>query len=202
LKLFILTLILFVGPACICAQTTGGQQKPKRRTKVETNYNESKNETQARIGPFELWKPPQNSVSGEIDYESVDLLVSFSYAGKKIVTPNSVTVVVFSSSQWGDQFSKRRDLSVSADLRQYNFGEMELLSRREGHVAGTALGPPNRRLISEVLRKTIPFDDFKQISQSKKAEIKIGDRKFNLKKEHLEAFKNFVSLMEEEGLVF
>jgi hypothetical protein len=32
--------------------------------------------------------------------------------------------------------------------------------------------------------------------------MKIGNRKLKLKKEHLEAFMNFVSLMEQEGLEF
>src|SRR5690349_13041176 len=93
------------------AQTDAGAQKTKRKTKVETRYDEKRGETLATIGPFELWKPPQNSVNGEINYESIDLSVSFTYPGRKIVTPKSVTLLVFTSSEGDAQFEKNRRLS-------------------------------------------------------------------------------------------
>lgn len=187
-----------------CAQNTVGQQKPKRKTKVETTYNEIANETIARIGPFELWKPPHNSVSGEISFERVDLQVLFAYPGKKIVTPKSVTMMIFSATQKsGDfesqaigDFEKMRAFSVFTDSVQYSFGEMEIVGVGKGQRLSKGV------LVREVLKKDVPLEDFGQIAQSQKAEMKIGSRKFKLTKEHLEAFRNFVSLMKEEGLIF
>jgi hypothetical protein len=57
-------------------------------------------------------------------------------------------------------------------------------------------------LTTEVVRKSIPFVEFAQIAQSKKAEIKLGERKFKITNEHLEAFRNFVTLMKQQGLEF
>lgn len=75
------------------------QQQPKRKTKVETDYDSKKDETTARIGPFALYEPLQNTNSGELDYNRVDLVVSFSYQGKKIAKPKFVNLIVFSSNE-------------------------------------------------------------------------------------------------------
>jgi hypothetical protein len=184
------------------AQTDAGTQKTKRKTKVETRYDEKRGETLATIGPFELWKPPQNSVNGEINYESIDLSVSFTYPGRKIVTPDSVTLLVFTNSEGGAQFEKNRRLSFSTNSGQYEPGEMEYLEKAEGRVARKALGGANLLLVREVLRKTIPLEDFSRIAEAEKADIKIGGRKIKLEKKHLEAFRNFVLLMRQEGLEF
>jgi len=52
------------------------------------------------------------------------------------------------------------------------------------------------------VKKPIPFDEFGQIAESKKAEIKLGDRKFKFTDEHLEAFRNFIILMKQQGMQF
>lgn len=202
IKLLVVALFCVSVPICSLAQTNAGQQKGKRKTKVETSYDEKKNETTARIGPFELYKPPQNSNSGELDYERIDLSVAFSYPGKRIVKPKFVTLMVFSSSEGGAQFDKRRALSFSTNSGQYDLGEMQLVGRGEGRVAKKVTGPANLLLVREALMKSVPFDDFARIAQSEKAEIKVGNRKIKLGKEHLEAFRNFVLLMKQEGLEF
>lgn len=184
------------------AQNDAGSQKTKRKTKVETRYDEKRGETLATIGPFELWKPPQNPLTGEVNYESIDLSVSFTYPGRKIVKPNSVTLLVFTSSEGDAHFEKNRRLSFSTNSGQYDLGEMEYLEKAEGRVAKKALGVANLPLVREVLRKSIPLEDFSRIAEAEKADIKIGDRKIKLEKKHLEAFRNFVLLMREEGLEF
>jgi hypothetical protein len=57
-------------------------------------------------------------------------------------------------------------------------------------------------LHAEVVRKAIPFDDFAQIAQAKTAQIKLADQKIKFVKEHLEAFRNFLMLMQQQGLEF
>ena len=202
IKLLVVALLYLSVPVWGHAQTNAGQQKGKRKTKVETNYNEKKDETIARIGPLELFKPPQGDISGELNYESIDLTVAFSYPGKRIVKPTSITLVVFANSEGGAQFEKKRDLSISTNTGQYRLGEMELVGKGETDVAKRPFGPANILLVREVLRKSLPFDEFARIAQSEKAEMKIGHRKIKLGKGHLEAFRNFVSLMEQEGLEF
>lgn len=210
MKLFAFVLLTVLVFSWSHVQSKGAHQKPNRKTRVETKYDENKKETIASVGPLILWKPPANSVSGQINYEQVDLLVSFNYPGKRIVTPNAVTITLLSTSQGTGgfasqargQFEKSRELSVSTESAQYQFGEMELLSINRGHVTTNISSGEGAVLVREVIRKSIPFDEFSQITQSSKAEIKIGRRKFKLQKEHLEAFRNFLSLMKEEGLEF
>ena len=200
----LLLVALFCLPAHVrsLAQTNAGQQKGKHKTKVETNYDEKKGETTARIGPFELFKPPQNSVSGELNYERIDLMVAFSYPGKRIARPTSVMLMVFAVSEGGARFEKKRDLSITTDSGTRDLGEIEFLGKGEGRMPKRALGGASVVLVREVIRKSIPFDEFAQIARSEKAEMKIGGRKLKLEKSHLEAFRNFVSLMEQEGLEF
>lgn len=201
--------LLFVIPLCLLAlsssyaQTTTSQQKPKSKTKVETTYNEQKNETTARIGPFVVWEPPDNTISGEMNYERVDLSVSFSYPGKIIVRPRIVTIVLSSTSHGGPQFVRNRGLSATTESGRYDFDEAEIIGSSSGRAPRYALpGSASILLGQEALRKTVPFDDFASIARSKKVTIKLGDRKFKLTKQHLEAFRNFVLLMEQEGLKF
>jgi hypothetical protein len=199
---------LFVALLCVStpvggsAQTGAGTHKTKHKTQVEAKYDERRDETLAAVGPFEVWRPPENPLSGEINYERIDLSVSFTYPGKRIVKPKSVTLMLYTSSEGGAQFEKNRRLSFSTNAGQYDLGDAEYLGKGEGRVAKKALGTANTPLVREVLRKSIPFEDFSHIAQSEKADLKIGGRKIRLEKKHLEAFRNFVLLMEQEGLEF
>ena len=199
----LLVAVLFCLPVLTrsVAQNNASRQTGSK-TKVETSYDEKKGETIARIGPFELYRPPQNSVSGELNFERIDLTVSFSYPGKRIAKPLSVMLVVFAASEGGARFEKKRDLSFKTDSGQYDLGEMEFVGKGEGYVQTNVSRGQREILVSEVLRKSIPFDQFAQIAKSGTAEIKIGRSKLRLEKKHLEAFRNFVYLMEQEGLEF
>jgi hypothetical protein len=207
-KLLAIVLLCIVSLSRSTAQTTPGQQQSKRKTKVETQYDGKKDETVARIGPFALWKASQNPLSGEVNYEEANLFVSFSSPGKKIVTPKFVTIKIFATSQERGGFEgkgffgKEHELSVTTDAKPYTFGKMESVGITRERTAGNALGTSNLVILKETISKSIPFDDFAHIAQSEKVELKIGDRKFKLKKDHLVAFRNFVSLMEQEGSEF
>jgi hypothetical protein len=200
------SVILLVGALAavsIYSQTPSASPAPKHKTKVETKYDAHKNETELRIGPLDLWKPPQTQGSGELNFEKVELLVSFSFPGKKIVTPTSVTLLVFSFSQWGPQLEKRPNVSITNDSGLHNYGDLEILSVDRSRVT-TGVGSTHTQdmLTTEVVKKSIPFDEFTQLAESKKAEIKLGDRKFKFTADHLEAFRNFVMLMKQQGLEF
>lgn len=208
LKILALVLLCLVSLSHSTAQTTPGQQPSKRKSKVETDYNANKNETVAWIGPFVLWKASQNPLAGEVNYEEVNLFLSFSSPGKKIATPQLVTVKILATSQGRSGFEgkgffgKEYELSATTDSGPYTFGKMVLLGVARERAAGNALGTSNLVILKETIGKPIPFDDFAHIAQSEKVEIKIGERKFKLKKDHLLAFRNFVSLMEQEGSEF
>ena len=190
------------------AQSAPGQQQSKGKSKVETEYNGKKDETVARIGPFSLWKASQNPLSGEVNYEEVNLFVSFSSPGKKVVTPKFVTLKVFATSQeragfeGKGFFGKERELSATTDSGPNTFGKMELVGITRERAPGNALGTANLVILKETIIKAVPFADFAQIARSEKVELKIGERKFKLKKDYLATIKNFLSLMEQEGSEF
>ena len=202
MKVILILLLLFFAPASSYSQTPAASPNPKHKTKVETSYDAQKNETQARIGPLELYRPP-GGISAGLNYERVDLLISFSYPGKKIVTPRTVTLTVYSATVARNQFEHERNISVLTDSGNHDFGDLEILSSNESRVNTRDSYPLVAATVHyEVVRKAIPFDDFAQIAEAKTAQIKLADRKFKLAKEHLEAFRNFLRLMKQQGLEF
>ena len=78
---------------------------------------------------------------------------------------------------------------------------MQLVGKAEGRVP-KRVGGPNVILVRESLRKEISFDEFVRLARFANADMKIGRRTLKLEKEYLEAFRNFVLLMEQEGLEF
>ncbi len=206
-----LLIILALG-FCFCsvseAQITTGSSKSKRKTKIETRYSATNNLTTAWIGPLRIWEPPQNSVSGVNNSESVDLMVSFNYPGKLIKTPDTVTVTILSASQGTvrgvkSSFEHKRDLSVLTEVETFHFGPMDLTGSNERRLANILPGMGiSGILLQEEAAKRLPFADYHKIAQAQKIEFKVGDKKFKLKKEHIEALKNFGALMKEEGLEF
>jgi hypothetical protein len=90
---------------------------------------------------------------------------------------------------------------VITPAERKSFGEMELIGSGEGRASKTAFGKLTL-VVSEVLKKEIPFAEFERLAASQKADIKVGDRKFKLTNAHLQAFRDFTSLMKEEGLEF
>lgn len=202
MRLFAVLLVCLFAPVCNYAQTPSPSPNPKHKTKVETKYDARKNETEARIGPLELWKPP-SGVSAGLNYERVDLFIYFSYPGKKIVTPKTVTFLVFSYTIAGTLFDKERNISILTDSRNHDLGDLEIVSKSQSRVStGDAYPLTMATLNTEQARKAIPFDDFAQIAQAKTAQLKLADRKFKIAKEHLEAFRNFLLLMQQQGMEF
>jgi len=203
MRLVTIPLLLAFAAVLSYTQTPSAPPPAKHKTKVETKFDAHKNETELRVGPLELWKPPQNQGSGDINYEKVEMFVAFSFPGKKIITPATVNLVVASYSQWGPQLEKRPNISISIDSVVHDLGKLELIAFDRSRVI-TRGAPPFTQdiLTTEVVKKPIPFDEFGQIAESKKAEIKLGDRKFKFTDEHLEAFRNFIILMKQQGMQF
>ena len=199
MRVILILLLLFVAPASGYSQTPAASPNPKHKTKVETSYDARMNVTCALIR-LELYNP---SGIAEASYERVHLLISFSYPGKKIVTPQTVTLSVYSAMTGRKQFQYERNISVLTDSGNHDFGDLEVLSSDQTRVnTGGSYPLVAETVYREVVRKDIPFDDFAQIAQAKTAQIKLAGRKFKLPKEHLEAFQNFLKLMQQQGLEF
>lgn len=202
-KLLAVVFLCVVGLPRGTAQTTPGKQQSERKTKVETEFDGTKNETLTRIGPFVLWKASKNPLSGEVNYGEVALSVSFSSPGKTIATPKFVTIKILATSQERGGFEgqgffgREYELSVTTDSGPYSFGKMVLLGATREKAAGNALGTSSLIVLKETIVKPIPFDDFARIARSEKVEIKVGSREFKLRKDHLAAFRDLVSITEQ-----
>jgi hypothetical protein len=198
----ILFLLLCFAPASSYSQTPAASPNPKHKTKVETKYDRQQNETYARVGPLELYNPSGISTAG-LNTEHIELFISFTYPGKKIVTPGTVMLTVHSAMMGRNQFEHERNISVLTDSGNHDFGDLELVSSDQSRViTGNAYPLVAATVYREEVRKEIPFDDFARIAEAKTVQIKLADWKFQLAKEHLEAFRNFLTLMKQQGLEF
>jgi hypothetical protein len=53
-----------------------------------------------------------------------------------------------------------------------------------------------RHRVSELMVYKIPLDTFTSIANAKSAELQIGQKEISLKDEHLEAFRDLISLID------
>jgi hypothetical protein len=201
----ILILLLICVPVSIHSQTPSPAPSPsaKHKTKVDTKYFADTNETAAQIGPLEILWPPSGGSAG-LTVDRVDLWVYFTYPGKKIVTPSTVTLLVLSNIMGGKkQFEYDRNLSILTDSGNRNLGDLKVVSTTQRQVStGQAYPLTMATLTTESARKEISFDDFARLAQAKTAQIKLADRKYKIPKETLEALRNFLMLMREQGREF
>lgn len=120
--------------------------------------------------------------------------VAFEYPKRTIVTPKSVLIVIHSASNWQSLFDYDRDLVVTVDGSRLPLGKME--------------GNPNPSLSKksskffELLRQSIPYEDYARIAKAKKAKLQVGKQTFDLTEKQLLSLSDFLELMEQEGQEF
>src|SRR5438874_1391008 len=86
----------------------------------------------------------------------------------------------YSGKEW--EFLKERDVYALVDGERMKFGE----AARDSDI--------NLGSVKEVLSIAVGADAFEKIANAKVVEMKLGDREFKLKAEHLQAFHDLLSL--------
>ena len=171
------------------------QTKPDHKTKVKVRYDKAKNLTTVSLEPLMVW-----SATGEIDsMDSVQMSAAFQYPEHTIATPKTVTLGITARGSMGTQFSHERKLTVVADDVPSDLGEMELVA---GHVIRGPQMVGGSMWAFEVLRLSVPYQDWLRMANADKVKIQVGGRKFELSSKTLQALRDFAELMQQQGQEF
>ena len=148
---------------------------PERDRKVTTVYNDKTDTTIVRFGPMHL----MNFSSGQESYAIVDgelrLSAFFRYRGKTLIKPESIGLIFLSvnvpANRW--ELSKQKDLEITADDSHWSIPNVQIVDSKNGN-----------NLVIESLGVSIPCEAFAKIANAKKVKLRLGDRRFDLTKQH------------------
>ena len=158
---------------------------PEKDKKVTTVYNDKTNTTVVRVGPMHLKNFTTNSpFSYAIEDGELRLSAFFTYKGQTFIKPQSVGLlflsVNISSNRW--ELSKQKDLEITADAAHWNIPDVKLVDSQKG-----------TNLVIDSLGVSVPCDVFAKIANAKKAKFRLGDRHFDLVKDHFVALRDLAA---------
>jgi hypothetical protein len=169
----IIILALFSGAWRVTGQDP---QFPEKDRKITAVYNERIDTTVVRFGPMHLVNFKTGSpFSYAIEDGELRLSAFFTYKGKTFVKPESIALIFLSvnvpTNRW--ELSTRKDMEIMADDAHWSIPTVHVVeSKNSGN------------LVIESLGVSIPCESFAKIANSKKIKLRLGDRKFDLAKEH------------------
>ena len=159
---------------------------PEKDRKVTTVYNDKTDTTVVRFGPMHVINFKTSSPFSYANEEG-ELRLSgfFTYKGHILTKPQSIGLVFASvnapSDRW--ELSKQKDMDITTgDGGHWNIPDVQLVNSQKG---------PN--LIIESLGVSIPCEAFVKIANAKKAKFRLGDRHFDLVKEHFGALRDLAA---------
>jgi len=175
MKIHNLSLGILMVLACSWPAVSQDPAFPDKDRKVTTVYNDKTQTTIVRFGPMHLI----NFSSGQDSYAIVDgelrLSAFFTYKGKTFVKPESIGLIFLSvnvpTNRW--ELSKQKDLEISADDSHWSIPNVQVVDSKNGN-----------NLVIESLGVSIPCEAFARIANAKKVKLRLGDRRFDLTKQH------------------
>src|SRR6266850_6396665 len=172
-------------------------RKFKHNSKVETIYDKAKNKTTVYLRPMTL-RYIKSSIEARIISESrtdflpaetLSMTAYFVSPGKVLVKPEFVVIGFRSQALDHTKYANDHTLSIKLDGSSMNLGSLAVTERRID-----ALGPNQYVLVSFEL--PIPYEQFRRITSAQKVTIRLASEEFELKSEHLEAFRDLLSKVE------
>jgi len=172
-------------------------RKFKHNSKVETIYDKAKNQTTVYLRPMTL-RYIKSSIEARIISESrtdflpaetLSMTAYFVSPGKVLVKPEFVVIGFRSQALDQTKYANDHSLSIKLDGSSMNLGSLAVTERRID-----ALGPYHYLLVSFEL--PIPYEQFRRITSAQKVTIRLASEEFELKSEHLEAFRDLLSKVE------
>ena len=150
---------------------------PERDRKVKVTYDKSKGISIVHFGPMHLAGP-------EFRVGELRLTGYFTYPEQTFVKPESITMVFRSVAepQNGWEMSKRKDLEITADGTHWRVSEVGVVDTRSNVTA-----------VVDTLAVSIPLEVFSKIASGKKVRVRLGDRSFDLDKQHLQALQSLAN---------
>lgn len=183
MKKFNVPLLIFVVFACSWSAMSQDPAFPEKDTKVTIVYNDKTDTTVVRFGPMHLI----NFSSGQNSYAIADgelrLSAFFTYKGKTLIKPKSIGLIFLSvnvpTNRW--ELSKQKDLEITTDTDHWTVPNVQVVDSKNGN-----------NLIIESLGVSLPCETFAQIANAKKVKLRLGDRRFDLTKQHLATLRDLV----------
>jgi len=175
-------LLVIASSLCAHAQDSAFPEKDKKVTSV---YNDKTDTTVVRFGPMHVINFKTGSPFSYAN-EDGELRLSgfFTYKGRTLIKPESIGLVFTSvnvlSSRW--ELSKQKDVEITTDGGHWNIPDVKVLNSQK-----------DTSLIFESLGVAIPCEVFVKIANAKKAKVRLGDRQFDLVKEHFGALRDLAA---------
>ena len=153
--------------------------KLKHKSRIGFKYDKFKDQTTVRVGPYFM--------TGGMEYamtnSQFEMIAAFSVPGQKLVKPVGSVTLAFESKSKEWKFLNERNLYALVNGERLNLGE----AVRDSDV--------RRGGVSEFLSVSVPYETFIKIANGKTVEMKLGEKEFKLKDEHLEGFRDLASRM-------
>jgi hypothetical protein len=166
--------------ACLLlAQSIGSQMSLAQESiqLIKTEYDGSKDLTQITLNPIIL---------ASKKLEELRLGAVTGYPGKVKSKPKEIALIFLSLSKTDEnRYEASRKLSVVADERHFNWGEVQRTKQAQGG------------LFLETMTTTIPMDDFLFVASAKQVRIKLGLTEVELGAAQLSALKLMASYVSE-----
>jgi hypothetical protein len=167
------------------------QDISKHNGKVETSYDQVKEITTVRLNPLQVYGEPLAS-SKYVGGDEASLNASFTYSGRTLRTePKRVLFSLTSTSQdW--KYTDFRKLTALVDGKRLTLGPLE-------HVPSFTVNAPananSEDYVSQGIAISLTYKTFLRIANGKKVQIRMGPRKFELQKNHLEDLRYLATRM-------
>jgi hypothetical protein len=135
------------------------------------------NNTRITAGQFRLSGVMEQALTNTF----FSVTAGFDFPNSRVVPPENFHLAFYSESRdWA--FLEDATLLALIDGVSLNLGSAERQSDIE------------RRGVQEFLGFRVPFETFNRIANAQSVEMRLGRREFRLRPEHLEAFRNLISL--------
>ena len=150
---------------------------PEKDRKVKVTYDKAKDTSIVHFGPMHLTGP-------EFQVGELRLSGYFTYPKRTFVKPESVTMVFRSVAKLQNAWeaSKQKDLEITADGSLWRITEVGVVDTHSSVDS-----------VVDTLAVSIPLEVFSKIAIGRKVRMRLGDRTFDLDKQHLQAFQSLAS---------
>ena len=181
-KTLLTLLLVFAASLSALAQDPAFPEKDK---KVTTVYNDKSDTTVVRFGPMHVFNFKTGSpFSYAVEDGELRLSAFFTYKGQTLGKPQSIGLVFTSvnvpSNRW--ELSKQKDMEITTDTGHWNIPDVQVVNSQKG-----------MNLVIDSLGVSIPCEVFVKIANAKKAQFRLGDRHFDLVKDHFAALRDLAA---------
>jgi hypothetical protein len=161
-------------------------QSPEKTRKVAIIYDSKQDTTVVRFGPMHIinFSSLQGEAGNLNEEGELRLTAFFTYKGQTFVKPESVALIFLSINRplnrW--ELSHQKDFEIKADDGRWKIPDVAIVSSKNGS-----------NIIVESLGVSVPCEIFAKVANAKKVKMRLGDRTFDLGKEHLGPLRDLAS---------